>query len=260
MRLSLLLPLISHRTTTSSSKTSPGSPSRAASRRSSAPSAAPTRRAPPPPSPPFLLLPSEDGAHTLPPQPQVLVGTAVRCMMGMCQWNRARAYAVGLYVPEQQAKTFSASPEKQKAPEDNGAAARALLLGGGGGGAGPAQAVGARRLVLVMNQDGAHGPPPLSPSCRTDFLPGFRGAATAVLSMTPDGPARFPPDTSRREAHRPRLRQVPHPPGPRRPGAHPLRPRLPPTRLLPPLRRPPPTSTPTRKPPHARRKGSGRGR
>eukprot|EP00238_Polyblepharides_amylifera_P007177 CAMPEP_0196580298 /NCGR_PEP_ID=MMETSP1081-20130531/28358_1 /TAXON_ID=36882 /ORGANISM="Pyramimonas amylifera, Strain CCMP720" /LENGTH=215 /DNA_ID=CAMNT_0041900133 /DNA_START=144 /DNA_END=788 /DNA_ORIENTATION=+ len=27
-----------------------------------------------------------------------LVGTAVRCMLGQCQWTRARAYAVGLYV------------------------------------------------------------------------------------------------------------------------------------------------------------------
>mmetsp|Transcript_13541 Transcript_13541/g.26036 ORF Transcript_13541/g.26036 Transcript_13541/m.26036 type:complete len:297 (-) Transcript_13541:237-1127(-) len=30
----------------------------------------------------------------------VLVGTAVRCMMGLCHWKVARAYAVGVYVEE----------------------------------------------------------------------------------------------------------------------------------------------------------------
>lgn len=99
---------------------------------------------------------------------QVLVGTAVRCMMGMCQWQRARAYAVGLYVQEPLAEKFSGSEERKRAPEDNGAAARELLLGGA--------APGSRRLVLVMNQDGAGAdtetgnPPTLLVSSRAEAL------------------------------------------------------------------------------------------
>lgn len=70
-------------------------------------------------------------------------------MMGMCQWQRARAYAVGLYVQEPLANKFAASEEKQAAGTDNGSSARALLMGGAG--------AGSRRLVLIMNQDGARG-------------------------------------------------------------------------------------------------------
>lgn len=90
---------------------------------------------------------------------QVLAGTAVRCMMGMCQWQRARAYAVGLYVQEPLAEKFRSSPERAAAPGDNGASARKMLM---------ADAEGSRRLVLIMNQDGARAAALMPPHCCAD--------------------------------------------------------------------------------------------
>lgn len=76
---------------------------------------------------------------------EVLVGTAVRCMLGQCTWAKARAYAVGLYVQDSPfLASFQASEERARAEEDAGAGARGLILNADGV---------TRRLVLVMNQD-----------------------------------------------------------------------------------------------------------
>ena len=85
---------------------------------------------------------------------EVLVGSAVRCMLGRCDYARARAYAVGLYVEESpfleewRSKHAASADSGTPAAGSSDAAARSELLESAGAPGEPA-----RRLVLVMARD-----------------------------------------------------------------------------------------------------------